>query len=326
MISDRQLSILNAIVEDYVDLGQPIGSKTLIERHNLNVSPATIRNEMKQLEELQLIEKTHTSSGRSPSESGIRYYVNQLLQQTSHQQHKNIQRLRELLVENHYDISSALSEFANELSIASQYTTLVMRPNHKKDIINNIHLIRANAYLVIMVVVFTSGHVEHLHLVSKARLSSDELTKIANFVTARYNALNQQRLENELNAFAKSDFEKDFIKEMLDTIDVHFDNQSNGIYMGGKVKLIDALNESNVSSIQPILQYIESNKITQLLDEMSNSSINVKIGQEIESSLSDISIVTKEYHIDDRLKGQIAVIGPTAMNYQNVIQLLNTIW
>ena len=147
------------------------------------------------------------------------------------------------------------------------------------------------------------------------------MTKIANFVTARYNALNQQRLENELNAFAKSDFEKDFIKEMLDTIDVHFDNQSNGIYMGGKVKLIDALNESNVSSIQPILQYIESNKITQLLDEMSNSSINVKIGQEIESSLSDISIVTTEYHIDDRLKGQIAVIGPTAMNYQNVIQL-----
>src|SRR5699024_1155905 len=150
---------------------------------------------------------------------------------TSHQQHKKIQRLRDLLVENHYDISSALSEFANELSIASQYTTLVMRPNHKKDIINIIHLIRANAYLVIMVVVFTSGHVDHLHLVSKARLSSDELTKIANFVTARYNALNQQRLENELNAFAKSDFEKDFIKEMLDTIDVHFDNQSNGIYM-----------------------------------------------------------------------------------------------
>src|SRR5699024_5830648 len=205
MISDRQLSILNAIVEDYVDFGQTISSKTMIERHKLNVSPANIRNEMKQLEELQLIEKTHTSSGRSQSESGIRYYVNQLLQQTSHQQHKKIQRLRDLLVENHYDISSALSEFANELSIASQYTTLVMRPNHKKDIINNIHLMRANAYLVIMVVVFTSGHVDHLHLVSKARLSSDELTKIANFVTARYNALNQQRLENELNAFAKSD-------------------------------------------------------------------------------------------------------------------------
>src|SRR5699024_10934541 len=137
--------------------------------------------------------------------------------QTSHQQHKKIQRLRDSLVENHYDISSALSEFANELSIASQYTTLVMHPNHKKDIINNIHLIRSHAYLVIMVVVFTSGKVEHLHLVSKSRVSSDELTKRANFVTARYNALNHPRFENDLNAFAKSDSEKGFITEMLDT-------------------------------------------------------------------------------------------------------------
>ncbi|SCS24757.1 heat-inducible transcriptional repressor HrcA [Staphylococcus caeli] len=326
MISDRQLSILNAIVEDYVDLGQPIGSKTLIERHKLNVSPATIRNEMKQLEDLKLIEKTHTSSGRSPSESGIRYYVDQLLQETSHQQQTKIQRLKDLLIENHYDISTTLSDFANELSVASQYTTLVMRPNHKKDIINHIHLIRANAYLVIMVVVFTSGHVEHLHLATQVPLSNDELTKISNFVSTKYNEWNNHHFENELNTFVKSNIEKDFIKDMLNTIDVHFDNQSNGIYMGGKVKLIDALNESNVSSIQPILQYIESNKITDLLDEMSNSAINVKIGNEIESSLSDISIVTSEYHIDDRLKGQIAVIGPTAMNYQNVIRLLNTIW
>lgn len=79
MITDRQLSILNAIVEDYVDFGQPVGSKTLIERHNLNVSPATIRNEMKQLEDLNYIEKTHSSSGRSPSQLGFRYYVNRLL-------------------------------------------------------------------------------------------------------------------------------------------------------------------------------------------------------------------------------------------------------
>ncbi|MEB8126698.1 heat-inducible transcription repressor HrcA [Staphylococcus succinus] len=326
MISDRQLSILNAIVEDYVDLGQPIGSKTLIERHKLNVSPATIRNEMKHLEDLELIEKTHTSSGRSPSELGIRYYVNQLLQQTSHQQQTKIQRLRDLLVENHYDISTTLSAFANELSVASQYTTLVMRPNHKKDIINNIHLIRANAHLVIMVVVFTSGHVEHLHLATQVPLSNDKLTKISNFVTTKYNKWNNQQFESELNTFVKSELEKQFIKEMLHTIEIHFDNQSNGIFMGGKVKLIDALNESNVSSIQPILQYIESNKITQLLDDMSHSTINVKIGHEIESSLSDISIITSEYHIDDRLKGQIAVIGPTAMNYQNVIRLLNTIW
>ncbi|AGC90478.1 heat-inducible transcriptional repressor HrcA [Staphylococcus warneri] len=325
MITDRQLSILNAIVEDYVDYGQPIGSKTLIDRHNLNVSPATIRNEMKQLEDMNFIEKVHTSSGRSPSELGFRYYVNQLLEQTSHQNSNKIQRLNQLMVENHYDTSSALSYFANELSMMSQYATLVVRPNHNQDIINNIHLIRANTHLVIMVIVFSSGHVENVHLTSELPLTNDELNKISNFLSQQYDELVKGQIE-EIDRFAQDQNEAHFIKQLIKMMNLHISNQSNSIYMGGKVKLIDALNESNVSSIQPILQYIESNRIVELLDDISTSHINVKIGKEIDENLSDISIVTTQYHFDEKLKGQIAVIGPTAMHYQNVIQLLNQIW
>ncbi|MBP3033745.1 heat-inducible transcription repressor HrcA [Staphylococcus warneri] len=325
MITDRQLSILNAIVEDYVDYGQPIGSKTLIDRHNLNVSPATIRNEMKQLEDMNFIEKVHTSSGRSPSELGFRYYVNQLLEQTSHQNSNKIQRLNQLMVENHYDTSSALSYFANELSMISQYATLVVRPNHNQDIINNIHLIRANTHLVIMVIVFSSGHVENVHLTSELPLTNDELNKISNFLSQQYDELVKGQIE-EIDRFAQDQNEAHFIKQLIKMMNLHISNQSNSIYMGGKVKLIDALNESNVSSIQPILQYIESNRIVELLDDISTSHINVKIGKEIDENLSDISIVTTQYHFDEKLKGQIAVIGPTAMHYQNVIQLLNQIW
>ena len=325
MITDRQLSILNAIVEDYVDYGQPIGSKTLIDRHNLNVSPATIRNEMKQLEDMNFIEKVHTSSGRSPSELGFRYYVNQLLEQTSHQNSNKIQRLNQLMIENHYDTSSALSYFANELSMMSQYATLVVRPNHNQDIINNIHLIRANTHLVIMVIVFSSGHVENVHLTSELPLTNDELNKISNFLSQQYDELVKGQIE-EIDRFAQDQNEAHFIKQLIKMMNLHISNQSNSIYMGGKVKLIDALNESNVSSIQPILQYIESNRIVELLDDISTSHINVKIGKEIDENLSDISIVTTQYHFDEKLKGQIAVIGPTAMHYQNVIQLLNQIW
>ncbi|VED31709.1 heat-inducible transcriptional repressor [Staphylococcus warneri] len=325
MITDRQLSILNAIVEDYVDYGKPIGSKTLIDRHNLNVSPATIRNEMKQLEDMNFIEKVHTSSGRSPSELGFRYYVNQLLEQTSHQNSNKIQRLNQLMVENHYDTSSALSYFANELSMMSQYATLVVRPNHNQDIINNIHLIRANTHLVIMVIVFSSGHVENVHLTSELPLTNDELNKISNFLSQQYDELVKGQIE-EIDRFAQDQNEAHFIKQLIKMMNLHISNQSNSIYMGGKVKLIDALNESNVSSIQPILQYIESNRIVELLDDISTSHINVKIGKEIDENLSDISIVTTQYHFDEKLKGQIAVIGPTAMHYQNVIQLLNQIW
>lgn len=325
MITDRQLSILNAIVEDYVDYGQPIGSKTLIDRHDLNVSPATIRNEMKQLEDMDFIEKVHTSSGRSPSELGFRYYVNQLLEQTSHQNSNKIQRLNQLMIENHYDTSSALTYFANELSMMSQYATLVVRPNHNQDINNNIHLIRANNHLIIMILVFSSGYVENVHLTSELPLTNDELNKISNFLSNQYNKLIKGQID-EIERFAQTQNEAQFIKELVKMMNLHISNQSNSIYMGGKVKLIDALNESNVSSIQPILQYIESNRIIELLDDISNSQINVKIGKEIDENLSDISIVSTQYHFDEKLKGQIAVIGPTAMHYQNVIQLLNQIW
>ncbi len=325
MITDRQLSILNAIVEDYVDYGQPIGSKTLIDRHDLNVSPATIRNEMKQLEDMDFIEKVHTSSGRSPSELGFRYYVNQLLEQTSHQNSNKIQRLNQLMIENHYDTSSALTYFANELSMMSQYATLVVRPNHNQDIINNIHLIRANNHLIIMILVFSSGYVENVHLTSELPLTNDELNKISNFLSNQYNKLIKGQID-AIERFAQTQNEAQFIKELVKMMNLHISNQSNSIYMGGKVKLIDALNESNVSSIQPILQYIESNRIIELLDDISNSQINVKIGKEIDENLSDISIVSTQYHFDEKLKGQIAVIGPTAMHYQNVIQLLNRIW
>ena len=325
MITDRQLSILNAIVEDYVDYGQPIGSKTLIERHNLNVSPATIRNEMKQLEEANFIVKVHSSSGRSPSQLGFRYYVNRLLEETSRQNKNKLRRLNQLLIENQYDMSSALSYFADELSSLSQYTTLVVHPNHGQDIIKDIHLIRANSNLIIMIIVFSSGYVEHIHLVSDIYFTNDKLNTISNFVTEQFTEYNNI-VNEEINTFVQSEQERTFIEQLIEAMKEQLSNQSNSIYMGGKVKLIDALNESNVSSIQPILQYIESNKITDLLRDISSPNINVKIGNEIDESLSDISIITSQYHFDESLKGQIAVIGPTAMHYQNVIQLLNRIW
>ncbi|PTI21750.1 HrcA family transcriptional regulator, partial [Staphylococcus warneri] len=207
----------------------------------------------------------------------------------------------------------------------SQYATLVVRPNHNQDIINNIHLIRANTHLVIMVIVFSSGHVENVHLTSELPLTNDELNKISNFLSQQYDEIVKGQID-EIDRFAQDQNEAHFIKQLIKMMNLHISNQSNSIYMGGKVKLIDALNESNVSSIQPILQYIESNRIVELLDDISTSHINVKIGKEIDENLSDISIVTTQYHFDEKLKGQIAVIGPTAMHYQNVIQLLNQIW
>lgn len=316
MITDRQLSILNAIVEDYVDYGLPVGSKTIIERHNVDVSPATIRNEMKQLESFGLVEKSHASSGRSPSLKGFRYYVDQLLENTSPLKETNNQRLNKLLMEYNFNLSAALSVYANELSLFTQYTTLVMKPNQSKDLISDVHLFNATANLVIMVIVFETGNVEHIQLAVDEKISKARLIQIANYIKELYN--NKSFVDEAMEH--SSDITT--IHQLTDLLYQRVNDSKKDIYLGGKSNLIDTLNEQNVNSIQQILQYLESNKILKLFEKDNHSVIDVKIGKEIDNDLEDISIVMSDYHIDEHLKGHIAVIGPTAMRYQNVIQLL----
>lgn len=316
MITDRQLSILNAIVEDYVDYGLPVGSKTIIERHNVDVSPATIRNEMKQLESFGLVEKSHASSGRSPSLKGFRYYVDQLLENTSPLKETNNQRLNKLLMKYNFNLSAALSVYANELSLFTQYTTLVMKPNQSKDLISDVHLFNATANLVIMVIVFETGNVEHIQLAVDEKISKARLIQIANYIKELYN--NKSFVDEAMEH--SSDITT--IHQLTDLLYQRVNDSKKDIYLGGKSNLIDTLNEQNVNSIQQILQYLESNKILKLFEKDNHSGIDVKIGKEIDNDLEDISIVMSDYHIDEHLKGHIAVIGPTAMRYQNVIQLL----
>ncbi|AMY04654.1 heat-inducible transcription repressor HrcA [Staphylococcus condimenti] len=319
MITNRQQSILNAIVEDYVDYGLPIGSKTVIERHQVNVSPATIRNEMKLLEDMGLIEKVHASSGRSPSIKGFRYYVDQLLENTSPRTEYNNQRLNKILADNNYNLSNALSVYANELSMSTKYTTLIMKPNQSKDLITDIHLFNTVAHLVIMVIVFESGNVEHLQLAVPEKISKNRLVQIANYIKSIFNADEKSDFSDETFRHSNDYL---IINQLIELLNQRLNDSTTDIFFGGKANLIDTLNEQNVNSIQQILQYLESNKILKLFEDDNQSGIDVKIGQEIDNGLEDISIILSDYHIDNHLKGHVAVIGPTAMRYQNVIQLL----
>ena len=139
--------------------------------------------------------------------------------------------------------------------------------------------------------------VENVHIATKDKLSSARLVQISSFISDYF----RQRTFNlaELNRFSQSDSEKNFIIKVI--MRQHIHKQSNSIYMGGKVKLINALNETNVSSIQPILQYIESNRIMELLDDFANSQVDVKIGKEIDANLSDISVTITSMILKVRL-------------------------
>ncbi|GGI31450.1 MULTISPECIES: heat-inducible transcriptional repressor HrcA [Staphylococcus] len=326
MITKRQLSILNAIVEDYVELGQPIGSNTIIQRHNVNVSPATIRNDMKLLESKELIVKTHTSSGRIPSEAGFRLYANRLLKQPMKDNKQNNININEMYLKHHFDISSTLDNFAEDFSNQSHYTTLVVGPDHSKVAILDIKLMKVHDYHLIIVLIYETGHVKHLHLSSQTPISSSSVVKLSNFLSLHCVSIVNRTMDIQLQSLdGLSKSEVTFLNQLIDLIHREVASESSRIYLGGKHQLIERLNETNVSAIQTILKYIESNQITDLLDEMVDSSISIKIGHEIEQDVENIAILTRRYEIDHALNGYVAVIGPTAMHYQNVIQLLSRI-
>ncbi|KIX90177.1 HrcA family transcriptional regulator [Staphylococcus microti] len=326
MITQRQLSILNAIVEDYVELGQPIGSSTLIKRHNVQVSPATIRNEMKSLEAQDLIEKTHSSSGRIPSEAGFRLYVNQLLQQPDVEGHQSKLNLSTLFSENHYDISTTLDRLAQLFSDRSHYTTIVVGPDHTKSSIIDVHLMSVNANHIIVVLIHQTGHVKHLHLSSTLDVDDKTIIKLSNFMSKNIEAFLNDGNQHHIDSYRLmgfSDAEVTLLLQVYYLIKKHLASETSRIHLGGKHQLIERLNENTVTSIQPILKYIESNQITHLIDQVSDMPIHISIGSEIDRNLQGIAIVTRPYMLTQDIEGHIAIVGPTAMRYQNVIQLLS---
>lgn len=322
MITERQLQLLNVIVEDYVELGQPIGSKSIIERHQLPISPATVRNEMKQLESLDLLEKTHTSSGRVPSEIGIRYYVNQLLKSKS-QSKKNINWFNEYHDEHQYDVNAMLKWLALEISNRSHYTTVVLGPNKFSRYIFEIHFVRVNPTHLMSVIVFSDGYVEKVHVQISESLKQEQLEKMMNYLNEHFKQNALITMINTLESLTLSFIDQDFIRKFRQVLLTQINDQSEEMFLGGKMHLIEALDVNNVTMIQSILKYLESERIAQFLNETSSDSISVKIGQEINQDLQGISIVSTNYEISGDITGHLAVIGPTAMHYNKVIQLLN---
>lgn len=322
MITERQLQILNVIVEDYVELGQPIGSKSIIERHQLPISPATVRNEMKQLEELELLEKTHTSSGRVPSEKGIRHYVDQLLKVKSRSK-QAIDWFNQFYNDNQYDVNAMLKWLALEISNRSHYTTVVLGPNKFSRHIFEIHFVRVNPNHLMSVIVFADGYVEKVHLQISKLITHEQIEKFMNYLNLHFKQNTLSTLINTLESLTLSFIDQQFINNFKYALITQINDQNEEMFLGGKMHLIEALNVSNVSMIQSILKYLESERIAQFLNETANDSISVNIGQEINQDLEGISIVSTSYEISGDISGHLAVIGPTAMHYNKVIQLLN---
>lgn len=321
MLTKRQEEILKLIVEEYIKLAKPVGSKLLSDK--MKCSSATIRNEMMELEEMGLLEKTHTSSGRIPSEQGYRYYVDNLMQ-LKELNGEEVFKLQTVFNNTQLELSDVLSKSLELVSDMTSYTSIMLDTKSHDNKLKEISIVPIDKELVVVIVVTDQGYVEHKNIELK-EVSLEEVKKTVKLI----NDLIVGTPIDEISA--KLEFE---IKPVIGKYvrqheilynafyDVFTDISSKNINVVGKNNILKHQEFSNVSKVKDIFDKLEDRTMLENIKE-SDNNINIYIGHENKMD-PDVTVIKTNYKTN-KDEGTIAIIGPKRMEYDKVVNLLDYI-
>lgn len=326
-LNDRKIQILKAIINDYIATAEPVGSRTLAKKYDLGVSSATIRNEMSDLEDMGLIIQPHTSAGRIPSELGYRLYVDRLMN-TSELTPKEQEFLHSVVSGNITRIEYLMEETAKAISMLTNYTTIISEPVLKRTALKQIRLMPLDESAIMLIIV-TEGNFVKNHIIRVNKAPSDEdlfsvSVKINNILKGHtledINEHTIMALQKELKEY--SGLLKPVLKAVQKTIrsaeNVH-------LHMSGAKNILTFPEFSDISKATEIFRaFEEKNNLVSLLEDAKSNDIRILIGNEINiKEMKDCSVITTTYNMGENTKGSIGIIGPTRMNYNQVVSVLN---
>lgn len=331
-LDSRKRQILQAIIQEHTISASPIGSRTLAKRYNLNVSPATIRNEMADLEELGYLEQPHTSAGRIPTDKGYRYYVDQLISKEQDQSPALIDNIEKLYQEQQ-DVQDIISGMAKMLSNMTHYTALVSEPKSQISKLKKVEMMQLGNKSLLLVLLTDTGIVNNKIINLDQNLSAQEISYINNFLS--------DKLENKLLVNLDSNYLKEIERELLSRIDFSVDlfkqffSEFEGafepggvkVYIGGTSYILEQPEFNDLEKVKKILKLLDQEKmLNKIINSISGTDLEIKIGQENEvEDIKNCSIVVATYYIANRAVGKIGVIGPTRMEYPRVISSVDII-
>lgn len=326
-MDQRAQLLLKSLVEHYISDGQPVGSRTLSKYAGLDLSPATIRNVMSDLEELGFIASPHTSAGRIPTPQGYRFFVDTLLKiQPLHQ--LEIKRLQQEL--SSPDPQELISSAANMLSSLTQFAGLVMLPKRNTIAFRQLEFLPLSDKRILLIIITTDGNVQNRIIVADKSYSASELTQAANFFNQHYTGCTFEQAHKKLHQ-ELSQLQNDMTRLMSAALEasskVMSDDANEGLVMSGERNLlqIDDLS-TNVASLRKLFEAFERrSSLMQLLDTSRRAAgVHLFIGGESGFlPLDECSLVTAPYEVDGQVVGTLGVIGPTRMAYERVIPIVD---
>lgn len=326
-LDTRAQTLLKALVERYIADGQPVGSRALSKISGLDLSPATIRNIMADLEEMGFVASPHTSAGRIPTPRGYRVFVDTLL---------TVQAIDETTVESKLQArlkasansQKIITNAAQVLSSLSQFAGVVMTPRHES-VFQQIEFLRLSEKRILLVIVAPNGDVQNRLLLTDVDYTPAQLIQAANYINQNYGGLSfdevRTRLQNELRQLRD-----DMTKLMQAAVEVGSDvmaENSDDVVISGERNLLSVTDlSSNMTSLRKLFEMFEQKtSLMQLLD-MSSKATGVQIfigGESRLVPMDDMSVVTAPYEVNGKIVGTLGVIGPTRMAYERVIPIVD---
>lgn len=326
-LSERKLIILKAIIQNYLETGEPVGSRTLSKYTELNLSSATIRNEMADLEDLGYIFQPHTSAGRIPSDKGYRLYVDMLMEEKE----QEITQREDAMLEKADKVEKVLQQAARVLASNTNYATMVSAPVNSRNTLKFIQLSQVDVDQIVAVIVLGGNVIKNKIIEVGETLSNETLLKLNMLLNTTLNGMSIDQITLGLIARLKeqagihSEVVSDVLDAVADAIQIDEDMQ---IYTSGATNIFKYPELSDKQSAQEIISAFEEKQqltelVTQTLSQEENTGIQVYIGDETPGqTMKDCSVVTATYELGDGMRGTIGIIGPKRMDYEHVLKSL----
>ncbi|MCR5107071.1 MAG: heat-inducible transcriptional repressor HrcA [Lachnospiraceae bacterium] len=331
-LSERKKTILYAIIKTYLETGEPVGSRTISKYSDLNLSSATIRNEMSDLEEMGYIMQPHTSAGRIPSDKGYRFYVDRLMEDKE----REVNEMKEILVEKADKIERVLKQVARSLSVNTNYAAMISAPRYHRNKLKFIQLSRMSERQILVVIVVEGNIIKNQIIEVAEELDDETLLKLNILLNTGMNGLTIEEINLAMISKMKeqSGIHSQFISEVVDAVaEAIKSDEDLEIYTSGAnniFKYPELADNEKASEI--ITAFEEKKQLSEIVyDTLSNSGeeskgIQIYIGEESPvKNMKDCSVVTATYELEEGMQGTIGIIGPKRMDYDKVVDTLKSL-
>ena len=328
-LDERKIKILYAIIQTYLETGEPVGSRTISKYSDLKLSSATIRNEMSDLEEMGYIIQPHTSAGRIPSDKGYRLYVDHLIQEKD----REVTELKELMILRTDKMEQVLKQVVKVLASNTNYATMISAPQYHQNKLKFIQLSKVDANQILAVIVAEGNVIRNRLIPVCEELDAESILKLNILLNTMLNGKTIAEINLQMISSMKEQagIHSNIISDVVDAVaEAIYSDEGMEIYTGGATNIFRYPELSDNGKASELIQTLEEKQIlAELVTETlskEEKGIQVYIGSESPiKSMKDCSVVTATYELGQGLQGTIGIIGPKRMDYENVMSTLKTL-